>query len=160
MLLRVSPKNAYLISDSGLSLCSRIVMTSASICVGWYSSVRPLKTGTPAYSAQLFDAFLALAAVLDGIVHPAEHARRVLERLLVPDLRPGGIEVGDVRALVVAGDLERAARARRRLLEDQADFLAVEMLLLGARVLGALEIAREVEQVPELTRRVFLDGQQ
>jgi hypothetical protein len=51
MLLRVSPMNAYLMSWIGLSLCSRIVMTSASICVGWYSAVRPLKTGTPAYFA-------------------------------------------------------------------------------------------------------------
>ena len=34
ILLRVSPMNAYLIWWIGLSLCSRIVMTSASICVG------------------------------------------------------------------------------------------------------------------------------
>jgi hypothetical protein len=65
----------------------------------------------------------------------------------VADLRAGGIEVGHVRALVVAGDLEGAARAGRGLLEDQADLLALEVLLLGARVLGALEIAREIEQV-------------
>ena len=42
MLDRVSPIYAYLISEIGLSLCSRMVMTSASICVGWYSSVSPL----------------------------------------------------------------------------------------------------------------------
>ncbi len=34
MLLRVSPMKAYLIWWIGLSLCSRIVITSASICVG------------------------------------------------------------------------------------------------------------------------------
>ena len=53
MLLRVSPRKAYLICEIGLSLCSRIVITSASICVGWYSSVRPLNTGTPAYLASV-----------------------------------------------------------------------------------------------------------
>ena len=35
-------------SCSGLSLFSSMVSTSASIWVGWYSSVRPLNTGTPA----------------------------------------------------------------------------------------------------------------
>ena len=59
MLFRVSPMKAYLISWIGLSLCSRIVMTSASICVGWYSAVRPLKTGTPAHFASSLDALLA-----------------------------------------------------------------------------------------------------
>jgi hypothetical protein len=78
----------------------------------------------------------------------------------VADLRAGRVEVGDVRALVVAGDLERAARARRRLLEDQADFLVDEVFLLGAGVLGALEIAREVEQVTELACGVVLYRQQ
>ncbi len=160
MLLRVSPMNAYLISWIGLSLCSRIVITSASICVGWYSAVRPLKTGTPAYFCELVNACLAGAAILDGVVHASQHARGVLERLLVADLRAGRIEIGHVRALVVAGDLERAARARRCLLEDQADLLVGEMLLLGARVFGALEIAREVEQVAEFPRRVVLHRQQ
>ena len=53
MLLRVSPTKAYLMSEIGLSLCSRMVITSASICVGWYSSVSPLNTGTPAYLASV-----------------------------------------------------------------------------------------------------------
>jgi len=78
----------------------------------------------------------------------------------VADLRAGRIEVGDVRALVVAGDFECAPRARRRLLEDEADFLVGEVFLLGARVLRALEIARQIEHVAELARRVVLDGQQ
>ena len=33
---------------SGFSECSRIVSTSASICVGWNSLLSPLYTGTPA----------------------------------------------------------------------------------------------------------------
>ena len=38
-------------SVKGFGQCSVMVMTSASICVGWNSSVSPLKTGTPAYCA-------------------------------------------------------------------------------------------------------------
>ena len=109
---------------------------------------------------QLADTLLTGAAVFDGVVHPSEDPRRVLERFLVADLRAGRIEIGDVRPLVVAGDLERAARARGRLLEDQADFFVGEVLLLGAGVLGALQIAREVEQITELARGVVLYCQQ
>src|SRR4030095_12954524 len=109
---------------------------------------------------QFFHAGLTGTAVLDGVVHPSQHTRRVAERFLVTDLRTRRIEICHVRALVVAGDLEGAARAGRRLLEDQADFLALEMLLLGARVLCALEIAREVEQVAKFPWRVILNRQQ
>jgi len=48
----------------------------------------------------------------------------------------------------------------RGFLENQADFLAVEVLLLGARVLGPLEIACQVEQVAKLALRVILYRQQ
>ena len=51
MLLRASPIYTYLISLNGLSQFSIMVNTSANICVGWNSSVKPLNTGTPAYSA-------------------------------------------------------------------------------------------------------------
>jgi len=60
----------------------------------------------------------------------------------------------------VAGDLEGTARAGRGLFEDQAHLLALEVLLLGARVLGTLEVAREVEQVLEFLLGVVLNSQQ
>ena len=59
-----------------------------------------------------------VAAELDGVVHPAEHAGGVGDRLLVAELRAGRVEVGDVRALVVGRDLERrrgcGSRSSRR----------------------------------------------
>ena len=76
------------------------------------------------------------------------------------DLRARRIEIGHVGALVVAGDLEGAAGAGRGLLEDQADLLAGQVLLLGAGILGALQVAGEIEQVAELPLRVVLDGQE
>jgi hypothetical protein len=51
MLLRPSPTKAKEISCHGFGEFSVIVNTSASICVGWKSSVSPLNTGTPAYAA-------------------------------------------------------------------------------------------------------------
>ena len=52
---------------------------------------------------------------------------------LWPIWRAARVEVGDVRALVVGGDLEGAARAGRGLLEDQADLLARRALGCSVR---------------------------
>ena len=121
MLLRPSPRER---SDLGerLVLNSVMVRTSASIWVGWNSSVSPFQTGTPAY-LRAPPRLLAVAAVLDRVVDAAEHAGGVLHRLLVADLDPARPEVGHVGTLVVGGDLERGARPGRGLLEDDAMFL-------------------------------------
>ena len=51
MLFLMSPTKTTLTSESGLSMCSSMVMMSASIWVGWSSSVSPFHTGTPALAA-------------------------------------------------------------------------------------------------------------
>ena len=99
---------------------------------------------------QGLDHLLAGAAEFDRIEHAPKHSGCVLHRLLVADLRAAWIEIGDMRALVMGGDLERAAGTRRRLFEDQADVLVLQRLLLGAGVLRTLEIARQVEQIEHL----------
>ena len=130
-----------------------MVKTSARIWVGWYSSVRPFHTGTPAYWASCSTSSWAEAAILDPVVEAAEHAGGVLHRFLVPDLRALRAEVGHVRALIVGGHLEGAARAGRALLEDQRDVLAHQVLCLGAVPLGRLQVFRQGQKVANLVRR-------
>ena len=101
---------------------------------------------------ELLDVAVGGAAELDRVVHAAEHARGVGDRLLVPHLRPARVEVGDVRALVVGRDLERRARARGGLLEDQRDLLALEPAGLGAGVLGGLQRGGQPQELGELAR--------
>ncbi|EGE57166.1 hypothetical protein RHECNPAF_470049 [Rhizobium etli CNPAF512] len=115
--------------------------------------------GHPGVFCQRLHAFLRRAAIFDRIIHAPQHPRRVLEGFLVANLRAGGIEIGHVGALVRAGDLEGASRSRRGLLEDQANFLAFQMLLFGAGVFGPLQVASEVEEVTEFPRRIVLHGQ-
>ena len=103
---------------------------------------------------ELLGRLLREAAVLDRVVHAAEHARGVLHRLLVAHVRAAGADERDVGALVVGGDLERAARPRRVLLEDQRDLLADELLLLAPFALGRLQLGRQVDQVGDLLGRV------
>ncbi len=109
---------------------------------------------------QLSDYALAEAAVLDAVVHAAEDPGRVLHRFLVADLRPAGSQVGDVRALVVGGDLEGAARAGRGLLEDERDVLALEALFFLTLLLGRLQLLREFEKVENLFARIVLEGEE
>ena len=74
---------------------------------------------------QLLDDRLAVAAVLDAVVHPAEDAGGVGDRLLFADLRAGRVEIRDRHAQIMRRDLERAARPRAGLLENQRSLLAL-----------------------------------
>src|SRR4029450_1905564 len=56
-------------------------------------------------------------------------------------------------ALVVRGNLERAAGARRGLFEDQRDVLADELRLFVVAVLGSFQIPRECHEKADLRWR-------
>ena len=93
---------------------------------------------------------LGVSAVLDAVVHAAEHARGVLDGLLLAHLRALGVEVGDAHAEVHGADLEGAAGARRGLLEEQDDVLSLEVAVRLARALLCLEVGREIDEVLDL----------
>ena len=100
---------------------------------------------------------LLLASELDAVVEAAQHPGGVRHGLLVPHLRARGVQVGDVRALVVGGDLEGATGARGGLLEDEGNVLVRQPLDLAAGLLGLLEISRQLEQgAPLLSGEVKL----
>src|SRR5690606_27779673 len=85
------------------------------------------------------DLLLRKAAILYGVIQPAQHARSVFHRLLLADLRSGWAEIGDMRALVMGRDLETGTGARRVLLEDQRDVAALQPLYLLASAFCLLE---------------------
>ncbi len=104
----------------------------------------------PPVLRQLLDGLLAVAPVLDPVEHPAEYPGGVLHGLLVAHLRTRRVEVGGGRALVGGGHLERAAGARRGLLEDQRDVLPAQALNLGPGLLGRLELGGQGDQAEKL----------
>jgi hypothetical protein len=55
-----------------------------------------------------------------------------------------GAEIGDVRPLVVRGDLERRAGARRGLLEDQRDVEAGQPVMAESQLLVAAHLGAEL----------------
>jgi hypothetical protein len=71
-------------------------------------------------------------------------------------------EVGRLRALVVGGDFERAARACGGFLEDQGDVLVLQMADLGSGRFGLFQGAGQVQQADELVggggRSPSIDG--
>ena len=84
---------------------------------------------------------LGEAAILDAVVHAAQHRAVSFTDLLVADLRARWAQVRDMRALVIGRHFERGAGAGGGLLEDQGDVLALESLLLVAAVLGRFRSA-------------------
>ena len=105
---------------------------------------------------EFLDDLLAEAPIFDPVIHAAEHAGRVLDRLLVTEMGPGGTDERDVRTLVIGRDLEAAARAGQVLLEKERDVLALEPRLLRAGVFCGLELGREAQEVSDLVRREVL----
>ena len=99
---------------------------------------------------QRLDVDLAEAAELDRVVDTAEHACGVLDRLLAADVAAAGAEIGDVRTLVVRGDLEPDPGAGRVLLEDERDRAAGEPPDLAVVALLLLEASGQLEQVLDL----------
>ena len=99
---------------------------------------------------ETLDDLLVVAAVLDAVVEAAQDLGGVDHRFLLAHLGGLGIEEGDVRALVVSGDFERAAGAGRGLFEQQHDVLAGEQVAADAGALFGLEVSGEIQHVADL----------
>ena len=106
--------------------------------------------GNARVGGETLDDLLVVAAVLDAVVEAAEDLGGVDHRFLLAHLGGLGIEEGDVRALVVSGDFERAAGAGRGLFKQQHDVLAGEQVAADAGALFGLEVSGEIEHVADL----------
>ena len=118
---------------------------------------RPFHAGV---GGQLLDVGLGEAAELDAVVEAAEHARRVLDGLLLAHLGAAGVEVGHAHAEVHGADLERAAGAGGRLLEQQNDVLALEIAVRHTGVFHGLEAGRKIEQIADLLGTEIQQGEE
>ena len=104
---------------------------------------------------ETLDDLLVVAAVLDAVVEAAEDLGGVDHRFLLAHLGGLGVEEGDVRALVVSGDFERAAGAGRGLFEQQHDVLAGEQVAADAGALFGLEVSGGGEVLQGQERAAF-----
>ena len=105
---------------------------------------------------EVFDYLLAESAELDAVEHAAEDARRVCDVFLMAELDVVLAEVLGMSAFVDRRDGEGAARARRGLLEDERDVLALKQVALYAGALFILEVGGKVEEIFNLRRRMVL----
>ena len=102
---------------------------------------------------KLLNVCLGKAAELNAVVHAAEHARGVLDGLLLAHLRARGIQVGYAHAQIHGAYLKGATGARGGLLEEQDDVFALQVAVRGARALEVLKVAGECQQVLDLLGR-------
>ena len=96
---------------------------------------------------------LAEAAVLDAVVHAAQHPRGVGDGFLLADLGAGGVEIGHAHAQVVGRDLKAAAGAGAGLFKDQRNVLAAQRVVGDVRLLLLLELRRQIDQSADLLGR-------
>ena len=102
---------------------------------------------------QILDDLLPVAAVFDAVVHAAEDARGVGDGLLFADLRAGRVEIRDRHAQIMRRDLERAARPRAGLFENERGLLAFAQAMGDAGLFLRLELGGERQKVRDLLRR-------
>ena len=81
---------------------------------------------------QRFDHFLAVAAILNAVIHAAQHARGIFNRLFMANLAAAGTKVSDASALIVSGNFERASGAGRVFFEDERDVFTGQVRRLRA----------------------------
>ena len=108
---------------------------------------------------QFLGGCVAGAAELDRVVHPAKHPGSVADRFLVTDLAAAGPQIGDMRALVVGGNLEAGPGARRILLEHQGNVAPPQALRLGPGIFRRLQVRRQPQQETDLVRGDVGQGQ-
>ena len=95
---------------------------------------------------QGFNHFLAVAAILNTVVHAPQHAGGVFNRLFMANLAAAGAEPGDASALVKCGNFERASGAGRVFFEDERDVFAGEMLNFNIVFLISFKPGRQLKQ--------------
>ena len=110
--------------------------------------------------AQLLNDGLAVAAILNAVVHAAQHAGGVFHRLFMADLRAAWAEVGDLRTLVERAHFEGAAGAGGGFFKDQSDVFPDQGLLFTSGFFGGLQLDGEVDQVLDLRRGVVQQYQE
>ncbi len=139
-----------MIRSSGLSLCSVIVRTSASIWVGCQSSVSPLKTGTSPYAASSSTvAWLSPRYSMPSNIRPRTRAVSFTDSLW-PIWEPVGSRYV-VEAPWSAAATSKAQRVRVEVFSKiSAMFRTAQPLHLGARPLAAFEPGGQLDQAAEL----------
>ena len=101
---------------------------------------------------EFFDDLLAVAAVLDALEHAGQHAGRVGDALLLPDLRVGRVQVRAPHAEVVGSHFKAAAGPGAGLFEDEGDVLALAVPVRDAGLFLGLQVRGEVDEIADLFR--------
>ncbi len=119
---------------------------------------QPVDDGDGGGAGQLVQRFLPEGADHHGVDIAAEHAAGVGDRLAMAELHLLAREHHGLAAHLADADIERDARARRRLLEDQRDDAVLQRLGLvraqpGPAVARRLDARRVVEDGAQIARR-------
>ena len=116
--------------------------------------------GHAGVAGQVLHHGLLEAAVLNAVVHAAQHLGGVGQGLLLAHLGGGGVQEGHAHAQVAGAHLEGAAGAGGGLFKQQHHLLAGEPLVLHAVVLHPLELGGQVQHIVDLGGGEVQQGQE
>ena len=105
---------------------------------------------------QLLHNLLSKATVFNPVIHPAKHSRRILNTLLLPNLRTTWIKVGSSHSHIVCRHLEGASGSSACLLENKGDIHSSVIVNWHAVFLLFLQICRQIQKIGNLLWCIIL----
>ena len=108
----------------------------------------------PGIFRQLLHQLLTEPPVLDAVIHPSQHPGGVGDGLFLAHLRGPGVQIGDPHPQIVSSDLKGAAGPGGSLLKQKHDVLPLQIPVGDSGPLHGLEILCQIQQIPDLRRRV------
>ena len=107
---------------------------------------------------RLYDLLLK-SSVLDAVIHTAQHTGGIRDAFLLSDLRSRRIQIGDLHAQIIRGDLKGAPGPRTGLFEDQRNVFSFVSAVRRTRLLQCLQLCRPVDHADDLLRGKILQCQ-
>ncbi len=102
---------------------------------------------------QLLHNLLSKAPVLNPLIHPAQHSRRIRNTLFLPNLRPRRLQIRRPHPQIMSRHLKRTPRPRTRLLKNQRHILPPKRIHQDPFPFLPLKLRRQIQQILHLLRR-------
>ena len=96
---------------------------------------------------QLLHLRLGISAVLDTVIHPAKHARCILDTLLFSDLGSRWIEIRHMHSKVMSSYFKRTSRTRTCFFKNKRNILSRQIMCQLSRFLFCFQICRQIKKI-------------
>jgi hypothetical protein len=93
-----------------------------------------------------------MTAVLNTVIHPAQHAGGIFNGFFMADLAAAWPEISDAGTLIKCGNFERASCPGRVFFEDERDVFSSQMLDFNTVFFIGFQSGRQLQQGGDFCR--------